>query len=125
MDTALSPNSWGNYGGILGPVTSGETWLMQTLSTLDPATGNWWTTFVSDVPSRASAAVFWGDYQGMAATAKGFHPVWGDARFEGPCNCVGEARVNLATVRVPLDRTALQEQGFHSLLEGPMLAVMP
>lgn len=79
MDTVLSPNTWGPLSRVGDLLTDG-TVLSQSLSVKGPGDAAWTSTLLTDLPSPADATGFWGDYQGLAATSKGFHPAFGDAR---------------------------------------------
>lgn len=94
MDTILNALP-GNVGSLLVEGTA----LVQSISTKGPDDPMWFSQITTDVPSSASATVFWGDYQGLAGTSKGFHPAFGDARGAEPCSCVGTAKLNFGTMR--------------------------
>lgn len=72
----------------------------QVLVTRAPDVPVWRVSVLTDAPTRADVTTFWGDYQGLAATANGFHPAFGDARGAGPCSCGADAALDFATMRV-------------------------
>lgn len=98
MDTVLAPWSYVPSRSLPAPTP-----LVQSLSVKRPGELLWSTTVLTDEPSLAWASDFWGDYQGLAATGKGFHPAFADARGANaavPCFCTFEAPLDFATMRV-------------------------
>lgn len=100
MDTLLSANL-----PLLGNPTEPNTVLLQSLSVKGPDAPVWTTQVTTDVPSNAAAGLFWGDYQGLAASPKGFHPAFSDARGQPPCEgdtvaCTRGAPLDFGTMRV-------------------------
>lgn len=81
-----------------GPV--GTVALVQELSVRAADAPGWTTMITTDEHSQTGGVTFWGDYQGLAASAKGFHPIAGDLRNADACACSGNAALDMVTARV-------------------------
>ncbi|HET6315884.1 MAG TPA: sialidase family protein [Chloroflexota bacterium] len=95
MDTYPETMPLGLSGTLFGPEPLGH-----SLSVRDPLLGIWTHQLLTDQQSRKSTTSFWGDYEGLAATSKGFHPAFGDGRNGDGCGCVSPAKLDFGTMRV-------------------------
>lgn len=100
LDTALYPMS--NTPLWSRATLSNEAPLVHSLSWQRPGR-DWHTTILTDVPTFAGVTRWWGNYEGLAATPRGFHPAFADGRGQPPCeDCTypsPEAPLDFATLR--------------------------
>lgn len=85
---------------VLAPGGAATIAIAQELSVKRPADPGWASAITADETSGTGGVTFWGDYQGLAASPKGFHPAAGDLRNSDACGCSGNAALDFLTARV-------------------------